>query len=176
MRQGVLAGSHVFDAITASKQWFLSQPFLGVVYYCAAFSLASAVMFPYGPFCVSIGYIFGFWRGLWIQSLAVFISSAFCYFVATWMKMDRCIDQWLQPYESQRKFLEVLQKDHLQSLKINVLLCFVPMPYGAHVYLFACTKYPFWRFVTVFEIGMLGHTIMNLVVGEALMSGKDREW
>lgn len=45
------------------------------------FSVASAAFMPYGPFCISIGYIFGIGVGFAVQSLAIFVSSAFIYVI-----------------------------------------------------------------------------------------------
>lgn len=43
-------------------------------------------------------------------------------------------------------------------------MCFIPMPYGTHAYLFSISRCAFWNFVSVFELGMVGHTFLNLAV------------
>ena len=39
-----------------------------------------------------------------------------------------------------------------QAAKINVLLCFMPVPYGSHPYLFSLTAVPFEQFVFFFML------------------------
>jgi len=171
---GVLAGTHIFEAIISSKQWFLDNRWISVPWYCTLFSVASAVLMPYGPFCISIGYIFGIGWGFAVQSLAIFVSSAFIYVIGRVCLKQR-VDAWLCQYRLWRAIMECMGRDHLEAAKINILMCFIPMPYGTHAYLFSISRCAFWNFVCVFELGMVGHTFLNLAVGDALALASDSE-
>jgi hypothetical protein len=46
----------------------------------------------------------------------------------------------------------MLATDWQEAAKINVLLCFMPIPYGSHGYLFALSDVPFFQFVGVFAL------------------------
>mmetsp|Transcript_26243 Transcript_26243/g.62145 ORF Transcript_26243/g.62145 Transcript_26243/m.62145 type:complete len:369 (+) Transcript_26243:299-1405(+) len=170
----VLAGTQIFEAIIASKQWFLDNKPLSVPWYCIMFSVASAAFMPYGPFCISIGYIFGIGVGFAVQSLAIFVSSAFIYVIGRLFLRKR-VDAWLSQYRLWRAIMDTVGRDHLEAAKINILMCFIPMPYGTHAYLFSISRCAFWNFVSVFELGMVGHTFLNLAVGDALALASESE-
>jgi hypothetical protein len=55
-----------------------------------------------------------------------------------------------------------------QAAKINLILCFMPIPFGSHPYLFALSAVPFDQFVLVFVVGMIPSTVLNLLIGQAL--------
>ena len=56
-----------------------------------------------------------------------------------------------------------------------MLLCFMPIPYGSHPYLFSLTSVPFEQFVVFFMLGMVPNTILNLLIGAAISEAAESE-
>jgi len=171
---GLICGTKIFESIIAAKSWFVENPLLSVPWYCFLFSAASAVFMPYGPFCISVGYIFGLGWGLPVQLSAIFVSSAFIYLVGRVLLKKR-VTEYTNKSEFRlwRAIMDHMGKDWKEAAKINMLMCFIPMPYGTHAYFFSVSECSFWNFVWVFEIGMIGHTLLNLAVGDALAQSSD---
>jgi len=164
---GVICGTQIFEAIVGAKQWFLDNPLVSVPWYCLLFSVASAVFMPYGPFCISVGYIWGLRWGFPVQLAAIAVSSAFIYVVGRVLLKKR-VNEHTQKYRLWRAIMDHMGRDWKEAAKINLLMCFIPMPYGTHAYLFSLSECTFFNFVWVFELGMIGHTFLNLAVGDAL--------
>eukprot|EP00287_Rhodomonas_sp_CCMP768_P020848 CAMPEP_0202818440 /NCGR_PEP_ID=MMETSP1389-20130828/8339_1 /ASSEMBLY_ACC=CAM_ASM_000865 /TAXON_ID=302021 /ORGANISM="Rhodomonas sp., Strain CCMP768" /LENGTH=420 /DNA_ID=CAMNT_0049490795 /DNA_START=184 /DNA_END=1446 /DNA_ORIENTATION=- len=164
---GVACGAHIFEAIVGAKQWFLDNPLISVPWYCFLFSVASAIFMPYGPFCISVGYIWGLKWGFPVQLCAIFVSSAFIYLVGR-VLLKKWVNERTMKYRLWRAIMDHMGNDWREAAKINILMCFIPMPYGTHAYLFSLSECSFTCFVSVFEVGMIGHTFLNLAVGDAL--------
>ena len=164
---GAICGTQIYETIIEAKDWFVNEIPISIIWYSVMFSLSSAVMLPYGPFCISVGYIYGFWFGLIVQTIAIFTSSALIYYIGRIGFKSR-VDQYMQKYIIWKAMMAGIEKSTYEAAKINILLCFVPMPYGVHAFLFALSKCPFVPFVISFEIGMIGHTTLNLAIGDAL--------
>eukprot|EP00291_Cryptomonas_curvata_P021512 CAMPEP_0172169556 /NCGR_PEP_ID=MMETSP1050-20130122/10769_1 /TAXON_ID=233186 /ORGANISM="Cryptomonas curvata, Strain CCAP979/52" /LENGTH=142 /DNA_ID=CAMNT_0012840623 /DNA_START=721 /DNA_END=1149 /DNA_ORIENTATION=+ len=64
--------------------------------------------------------------------------------------------------------LKLIAKDWKEAGKVNLLMCFMPVPYGAHIYLFAISSVPFEQFIAFAMIGMMPYTFLDLLVGHAL--------
>jgi hypothetical protein len=60
-----------------------------------------------------------------------------------------------------------IQRDWKACAKLNLLLCFAPLPFAIHAYLFGFSECAFVPFVVVFEVGMLLHTAFCVDVGYA---------
>mmetsp|Transcript_2727 Transcript_2727/g.9147 ORF Transcript_2727/g.9147 Transcript_2727/m.9147 type:complete len:390 (-) Transcript_2727:71-1240(-) len=164
---GAICGTQIYETIIEAKDWFVNEIPISIIWYSVMFSLSSAVMLPYGPFCISVGYIYGFWFGLIVQTIAIFTSSALIYYIGRIGFKSR-VDQYMQKYIIWKAMMAGIEKSTYEAAKINILLCFVPMPYGVHAFLFALSTCPFVPFVISFEIGMIGHTTLNLAIGDAL--------
>eukprot|EP00960_Hanusia_phi_P067762 766693-Hanusia_phi.AAC.5 len=164
---GAICGTQIYETIIEAKDWFVTEIPVSIIWYSVMFSLSSAVMLPYGPFCISVGYIYGFWFGLVVQTIAIFTSSALIYYIGRIGFKSR-VDKYMQKYIIWKAMMAGIEKSTYEAAKINILLCFVPMPYGVHAFLFALSTCPFVPFVISFEIGMIGHTTLNLAIGDAL--------
>mmetsp|Transcript_56002 Transcript_56002/g.131873 ORF Transcript_56002/g.131873 Transcript_56002/m.131873 type:complete len:359 (-) Transcript_56002:45-1121(-) len=165
---GVIFGAQVFEAIIGAKQWFLDNPVISIPWYCLLFSVASALAFtPYAPFCIAVGYIWGLQMGLLVQLCAIFLSSGLIYVLGRVLLKER-IREHTQKYPRWRAIMDRMGSNWKEAAKLNVLMCFIPMPYGTHAYLFSVTECTFLNFVAFFELGMIGHTFLNLAAGNAL--------
>jgi hypothetical protein len=58
----------------------------------------------------------------------------------------------MSQYRIWKGLTRMLATDWQEAAKINVLLCFMPIPYGSHGYLFALSDVPFFQFVGVFAL------------------------
>mmetsp|Transcript_44412 Transcript_44412/g.69434 ORF Transcript_44412/g.69434 Transcript_44412/m.69434 type:complete len:449 (+) Transcript_44412:555-1901(+) len=171
---GLFFGTQIFEAIIAAKHWYLENKLISIPWYCFIFSIGSALLMPYGPFCISIGYIFGVGGGLPVQCAAIFVSSAFIYLVGRVLLKKR-VDSYMSKYRLWRSIIDHMGRDWREAAKINILMCFIPMPYGTHAYLFSLSDCTFLNFVSFFELGMIGHTLLNLTIGEALSMASNQE-
>ena len=70
---------------TAARSWFLEESPYSIVWYYALFCLGSAVLLPYSPFCLAIGYIFGVGQGVLIQMGAILLSSVSCFTIGRYL-------------------------------------------------------------------------------------------
>jgi len=163
-------GNTIFSLFTNAKRWFQDElPYSLVVYYLI-FCACAIVLIPYGPFCIAIGFIFGLGWGLVIQMLAIFMSAALLFGIGRHVFKEK-VDEFISKSEGSRAWkglMKYMRRDWKEAAKINVLLCFMPVPYGSHPYLFALSEVPFEQFVVFFMLGMLPNTILNLLIGEAL--------
>ena len=172
---GVASSPALFAKIVFCKQWFISSHLRGVLCFTMMFSVAMASMLPYTPFCIATGYVWGFTDGMLVQLLAIFTSSGFIYGLGRGLKLvspTTAASSWEWNREWTNLVPEI-DRNWRHAAKLNFLLCFVPMPYGVHVYIFALSQHPFLVFTTVFEIGMIGHMILNLKIGSLLASHDD---
>ncbi len=64
---------------TAAKSWFLEESPYSIAWYYTIFCFGAAVLLPYSPFCLAVGYIFGVGQGVLIQMGAILLSSATCF-------------------------------------------------------------------------------------------------
>jgi hypothetical protein len=64
---------------TAAKSWFLDESPYSIAWYYTIFCCGAAVLLPYSPFCLAVGYIFGVGQGVLIQMGAILLSSATCF-------------------------------------------------------------------------------------------------
>lgn len=168
---GVLSGSvlgvYIWQALTDARGWFLHQFWLGALLYVALFSLAAVLLLPFSPFCMAIGYIWGVPTGFAVQSAGILVSSAVVFVISRGCLKSR-VDAWLSETNGQWKdTLDRIGADLWECSRLNLLLCFIPMPYGTHAYVFGLSECPFWCFVVVFQVGMTGHTFLNLAIGHA---------
>lgn len=172
---GWYCGNAIFSIFTEAKSWFLDElPYSLVIYYLI-FCFCAMVLIPYGPFCIAIGYIFGLAWGLVIQMLAIFLSASLLFFVGRYTFKDK-VDQFISKSEGSRVWkglMKYMGNDWKEAAKINILLCFMPVPYGSHPYLFALSTVPFEQFVAFFMLGMIPNTILNLLIGEALSEASE---
>ncbi len=58
--------------------------------------------------------------------------------------------------------LKLIAKDWKEAGKVNLLMCFMPVPYGAHIYLFAISSVPFDQFIAFAMIGMMPYTLLGM--------------
>jgi uncharacterized membrane protein YdjX (TVP38/TMEM64 family) len=165
----------LFAKVVSCKQWFIEGGLQGVLYFTMMFSASMATLLPYTPFCIATGYIWGFSRGLVVQFLAVFVSSGFIYGIGRALVVlspTTAVSSWTWHQEWMNLIPEI-DRDWRNAAKLNFLLCYIPMPYGVHAYIFALSKHAFVTFVAVFEVGMIGHMILNLKIGSLLASRDD---
>lgn len=150
------------------KYWFLANTLRGITVFVASFTILTFILMPYTPFAVSAGYIWGPIFGFALQSLAIFTSSAAIFFFT-----QKCLLNTVSTYMEERyaklwAIATKLRDDWVTCAKLNVLLCFVPMPYAIHVYLFAATQCSFIPFIVFFQLGMALHTALQVSVGHSL--------
>jgi len=170
-------GNQIFNAIIASKEFFLEElPWSLIVYYIV-FVACSVVFIPYGPFCIAIGFIFGVYWGFFIQMGAIVLSSAVLFIIGRYLFKDYVNDLISKSDGSQvwKGLMKYMGKDWKEAAKINMLLCFMPIPYGSHPYLFSLTSIPFEQFVFFFMLGMIPNTILNLLIGAAISEAAESE-
>jgi len=74
--------------ITAAKDWFRAGSPWTIVFYLAFMAVWCVVLMPYGPLCIAVGFIFGFYQGLCIQLLALLVSNAALYGVGRHLLRD----------------------------------------------------------------------------------------
>jgi uncharacterized membrane protein YdjX (TVP38/TMEM64 family) len=165
---GVALSPVLFEAVVSCKHWFMEGGVNGALCFSLIFSLGMVAMLPYTPFCIACGYIWGLTVGILVQTLAIFLSSGCIYGVGGLIK--HYMPMTLIHNREWTKLLIEIDDDWRKGAKINLLLCFIPMPYGTHVYIFALSDHAFLAFVTVFELGMIGHTLLNLGIGTILAS------
>jgi len=170
-------GNQIFNAIIQGKDYFREElPWSLVVYYLV-FIACALVFIPYGPFCIAIGFIFGLGWGFLIQMFAIFVSSAVLFVIGRYLFKDY-VNDLISRSDGERVWkglMKYMGQDWKEAAKINLLLCFMPVPYGSHPYLFSLTTVPFEQFVFFFMLGMIPNTILNLLIGEALSEAADPE-
>ncbi|KAJ1481001.1 hypothetical protein T484DRAFT_1809021 [Baffinella frigidus] len=152
----------LFTEVVSCKQWFIEGGAQGVF---------MAALLPYAPFCIACGYVWGFTGGMLVQTLAILLSSGCIYGIGRVMKHS--LPLAVRRNREWTKLLLEIDHDWRKAAKINLLLCFIPMPYGklppwTHAYIFALSEHAFLTFVVVFEFGMIGHTLLNLGIGHVL--------
>jgi hypothetical protein len=77
--------------ITAAKDWFRAGSPWTIVFYLAFMAVWCVVLMPYGPLCIAVGFIFGFYQGLCIQLIALLVSNAALYGVGRHLLRDHVI-------------------------------------------------------------------------------------
>mmetsp|Transcript_12892 Transcript_12892/g.25690 ORF Transcript_12892/g.25690 Transcript_12892/m.25690 type:complete len:279 (-) Transcript_12892:113-949(-) len=167
---GWFFGNEIFHRIIEGKDWFRDElPYSLVVYYIF-FCFCAVIFIPYGPFCIAIGFIYGVGWGFAIQMVAIFLSSAILFVVGRYVLKDKVHEMIAKTDGAQiwKGLMKYMGKDWKEAAKINILLCFMPVPYGSHPYLFSMTTIPFEQFVLFFMLGMIPNTILNLLIGQAL--------
>lgn len=88
MPQSYIFGKQAFAEITAAKDWFRAGSPLTILFYVACMTCWCVVLMPYGPLCIAVGFIFGFYQGLLIQLVALVVSNAALYAVGRHMLRD----------------------------------------------------------------------------------------
>ena len=61
-----------------------------------------------------------------------------------------------------KTLLKLISKNWKEAGKVNLLMCFMPIPYGAHIYLFAISSVPLEQFVAFSMIGMMPYTFLGI--------------
>jgi uncharacterized membrane protein YdjX (TVP38/TMEM64 family) len=163
---GVALSPTLFERVISCKHWFIEEGVNGVLYFSLIFSFGMVVILPYTPFCVACGYIWGLRNGILVQTFAIFLSSGFIYGIGGLVK--HYIPMTVIQNREWTKLLNEIDEDWRRGAKINLLFCFIPMPYGTHAYIFALSNHAFLTYVIVFELGMVGHTLLNLGIGTVL--------
>lgn len=192
----LVAGKYVGTMLLVGHTWFASAGLAGVLAYCATFSLSATVLLPYSPFCGAVGYIWGVPLGFAVQTLAIVVSSAGIYALGRYLLKDRVCTCMQTEYPDIHALVTLVGEDwryihrrplppclvhlalHLtviacvgalyrEAVKLNLMLCLVPMPYGTHAYVFSISDSPFLVFAPVFVLGMIPHTYINLALGAA---------
>jgi len=166
---GLALSPTLFSKVVSCKQWFLEEQLHGVFCFTMMFSVSMAVLLPYTPFCIATGYIWGFTSGMIMQFLAIFVSSGLIYGIGRAVSPTGAVYSWGQNRKWTNLIPEI-DRDWRHAAKLNFILCFVPMPYGVHAYIFALSQHSFLTFVAVFEFGMVPNIILNLKIGSLLAS------
>ena len=168
---GAKFGNSIFHAIIDAKDYLREQP-LSLLVYFACFTFAAVFFMPYSPFCIAIGFIFGLSIGIAIEMCNILISSSVTFLVGRYLFKEK-VEAIL--FESSNKtaqiwksLLKYMGRDWRESAKIQLLLCFIPMPYGMNRYLVSLTNVPFLPYSGWFMIGMIPNTLLNLLIGAAL--------
>jgi uncharacterized membrane protein YdjX (TVP38/TMEM64 family) len=178
--RGFLVSIGWHDEQTAAKSWFLDESPYSIVWYYTIFCCGAAVLLPYSPFCLAVGYIFGVGQGVLIQMGAILLSSATCFafgryafkdsvsiwkytifYAFGWSKFSQ-VQKWLSSHKIWMTLLRLIAKDWKEAGKVNLLMCFMPVPYGAHIYLFAISSVPFEQFIAFAMIGMMPYTFLGM--------------
>ncbi|KAJ1494758.1 hypothetical protein T484DRAFT_1926716 [Baffinella frigidus] len=172
---GWFFGNQIFNLMIDAKAWFISDLPVSLVLYYIVFVISAMCLIPYGPFCIAMGFIYGFFWGFLIQMVGVFVSSAVLYGVGRTILKEK-VHEIISRSEGSsvwKGLLKFINKDWREAAKINVLLCFMPVPYGSHPYLFSLSDVPFEQFVLFFMMGMVPNTILNLLIGVALSDASE---
>ena len=176
---GVNFGNSIFHAIIDAKDFLRAQP-VSLLGYFAVFSLMSMFFMPYSPFCIAIGFIFGISVGLAIEMLNILISSSLIFALSRYLIKKR-VENMIQRSEGSTAhtlwtgLIAYMGRDWREAAKINLLLCFIPMPYGMNRYLFSLTNVPFLQYNVFFMIGMVPNTALNLIIGAALAEASEQD-
>jgi hypothetical protein len=93
--------------------------------------------------------------GPWhFQMVAIFVSSATLFAIGKTILQSK-VHEILSRSEGSsawKGLLKFINQNWKEAAKINVLLCFMPVPYGSHPYLFSLTEVPFEQFVFFFML------------------------
>jgi uncharacterized membrane protein YdjX (TVP38/TMEM64 family) len=176
---GVNFGNSIFHAIIDAKDFLRAQP-VSLLGYFAVFSLMSMFFMPYSPFCIAIGFIFGISVGLAIEMLNILVSSSLIFVLSRYLIKKR-VEDMIQRSEGSTAhtlwtgLIAYMGRDWREAAKINLLLCFIPMPYGMNRYLFSLTNVPFLQYNFFFMIGMVPNTVLNLLIGAALAEASEQD-
>uniref|UniRef100_A0A7S1MZ39 VTT domain-containing protein n=1 Tax=Hemiselmis andersenii TaxID=464988 RepID=A0A7S1MZ39_HEMAN len=169
---GYVCGKQLFAALITAKEWFRASAPWSVLFYYVLLIGWSVVLMPYGPLCIAVGFIFGFYWGLVIQVGAMVCTNIALYIVGRYLLRD-WVERQMNQHRIWKGLTHMLATDWQEAAKINLLLCFMPIPYGSHGYLFALSDVPFSQFLPVFIFGMLPNTCINLLIGEAMSEASD---
>jgi len=130
---GVKFGSKIFNAIIDAKDFLQDEP-LSLLGYFSIFTFMSMVFVPYSPFCIAIGFIFGIYWGLLIEMFNVLISSSVIFLVGRHLFKDYVEGIIAKSNGSTatvwKGLIKYMGRDWKEAAKINLLCCFIPMPYG----------------------------------------------
>lgn len=176
---GLAFGNNIFNAIIDAKDFLRAQP-LSLLGYFAIFTVMSVFFMPYAPFCIAIGFVFGISMGLAIEMLNILISSSFIFVLSRYLIKKR-VEEMIGRSEGHtahtlwRGLIAYMGRDWREAAKINLLLCFIPMPYGMNRYLFSLTNVPFVQYNLFFMIGMVPNTVLNLLIGAALAEASEED-
>jgi hypothetical protein len=66
--------------------------------------------------------------------------------------------------------LNLISRDWKEAGKVNLLMCFMPIPYGAHIYLFAISSVPFEQFIAFAMMGMMPYTFLGMLQNRSFSS------
>lgn len=174
---GWFFGNQIFNMIIDAKAWFIEDLPISLMIYYAVFVLSAIFLIPYGPFCIAMGFVYGFFWGFIIQMVAIFVSSATLFAIGKTILQSK-VHEILSRSEGSsawKGLLKFINQNWKEAAKINVLLCFMPVPYGSHPYLFSLTEVPFEQFVFFFMLGMIPVTALNLLIGVALADATEPE-
>ena len=58
-----MSSAQIIDA----KAWFIEDLPISLMIYYAVFVLSAIFLIPYGPFCIAMGFVYGFFWGFIIQ-------------------------------------------------------------------------------------------------------------
>jgi len=138
---GAKFGSHIFNAIIDAKDFLRNEPF-SLLGYFSIFTMMSMFFVPYSPFSIAIGFIFGIYWGFVIEMCNIFISSSTIFFVGRYLFKDYVEALIVNSSEATaniwKGLMKYLGRDWREAAKMNILLCFIPMPYGMN----RCTCMP----------------------------------
>jgi uncharacterized membrane protein YdjX (TVP38/TMEM64 family) len=175
---GARFGNQIFNAIIDAKDFLRDEP-LSLIGYYAFFTVMAMLFMPYSPFCIAIGFIFGIYWGFVIEMINIFLSSSMIFLVGRYLFKDYIEQKILQPESSTanvwKGLLKYMGRDWKEAAKINLLLCFIPMPYGMNRYLVSLTNVPFGPYNLFFMVGMIPNTGLNLLIGAALAEASEED-
>ena len=130
---GAKFGKQIFNAIIDAKDFFRDEP-LSLLGYFSIFTGMSMLFVPYSPFCIAIGFIFGIYWGAIIEMCNIFISSSTIFVVGRYLFKDHVEGFILNSSPATaniwKGLMKYLRRDWREAAKMNILMCFIPMPYG----------------------------------------------
>jgi hypothetical protein len=130
---GAKFGKQIFNAIIDAKDFLRDEP-LSLLGYFSIFTGMSMLFVPYSPFCIAIGFIFGIYWGAVIEMCNIFISSSTIFVVGRYLFKDHVEGFILNSSPATaniwKGLMKYLRRDWREAAKMNILMCFIPMPYG----------------------------------------------
>jgi uncharacterized membrane protein YdjX (TVP38/TMEM64 family) len=172
----IVVGAAVVAVVVAARvlpvrEWLLSfQDWVrglgpaGMVLYGAVYVVAVVLFVPGLPLTLGAGFLFGFWRGLILVSIASTIAAALAFLIARYFAREK-VERLAK---KDPRFEAIDRAIGKEGWKVVALLRLSPLvPFSLSNYLYGLTSVEFGSYVATSWAAMLPATVLYVYLGAA---------